>query len=53
MKDDIEELVKDMKRTNQEKINEYLKKYEYTAKNLKNIFITKNQRSYRYRENKK
>ena len=53
LKDDIEELVKDMKRTNQEKINEYLKKYEYTAKNLKNIFITKNQRSYRYRENKK
>ena len=53
LKDDIEELVKDMERTNQEKINEYLKKYEYTAKNLKNIFITKNQRSYRYRENKK
>ena len=53
LKDDIEELVKDMERTNQEKINEYLKKYEYTAKNLKNSFITKNQRSYRYRENKK
>ena len=53
LKDDIEELVKDLERTNQEKINEYLKKYEYTAKNLKNIFITKNQRSYRYRENKK
>ena len=53
LKDNIEELVKDMERTNQEKINEYLKKYEYTAKNLKNIFITKNQRSYRYRENKK
>ena len=29
LKDDIEELVKDMERTNQEKINEYLKKYEY------------------------
>jgi hypothetical protein len=53
LKDDIKKLVKDMERTNQEKINEYLKKYEYTAKNLKNIFITKNQRSYRYRENKK
>ena len=53
LKDDIEELGKDMERTNQEKIIEYLKKYEYTAKNLKNIFITKNQRSYRYRENKK
>ena len=32
LKDDIEELVKDMERTNQEKINEYLKKYEYIVK---------------------
>jgi hypothetical protein len=53
LKDDVEELKKDMEKTNQENIKEYLSKYEYVAKNLKNIFLKKNQRRFRYKENKK
>ena len=53
LKDDIEELEKNMEKSNQENIKEYLSKYEYVAKNLKNIFLKKNQRRFRYKENKK
>ena len=53
LKDDIEELEKNMEKANQENIKEYLSKYEYVAKNLKNIFLKKNQRRFRYKENKK
>ena len=45
LKDDIEDLEKDMQKTNQENIGQYLYRYEYTAKNLKNIFIKKNTRN--------
>ena len=34
-----------MQKTYQENIGQYLVKYEYTAKNLKNIFIKKNTRN--------
>ena len=53
MKDDIDELKKDMEKTNQENINEYLNKYEYIAKNMKNIFIKKNTRNYKVQKKKK
>ena len=53
LKDDTEELEKNMEKANQENIKEYLSKYEYVAKNLKNIFLKKNQRRFRYKENKK
>ena len=50
LKDDIEELKKDMEKTNQENIKEYLNKYEYIAKNMKNIFIKKNTRNYKVKK---
>ena len=50
LKDDIEELKKDMEKTNQENIKEYLIKYEYIAKNLKNIFLKKNTRNYKVKK---
>ena len=50
LKDDIDELKKDMEKTNQENINEYLNKYEYIAKNMKNIFIKKNTRNYKVKK---
>jgi hypothetical protein len=53
LKDDIEELKKDMEKTNQENIKEYLNKYEYIAKNMKNIFIKKNTRNYKVKKKKK
>ena len=53
LKDDIEELKKDMEKTNQENIKEYLNKYEYIAKNMKNIFIKKNTRNYKVQKKKK
>ena len=53
LKDDIEELKKDMEKTNQENIKEYLIKYEYIAKNMKNIFIKKNTRNYKVQKKKK
>jgi hypothetical protein len=53
LKDDIDELKKDMEKTNQENINEYLNKYEYIAKNMKNIFIKKNTRNYKVQKKKK
>ena len=34
-------------------INEYLNKYEYIAKNMKNIFIKKNTRNYKVQKKKK
>ena len=52
LKDDIEELKKDMEKTNQENIKEYLNKYEYIAKNMKNIFIKKNTRNYKVQKKK-
>ena len=53
LKDDIEELKKDMEKTNQENIKEYLNKYEYIAKNMKNIFIKKNTRNFKVQKKKK
>ena len=53
LKDDIDELKKDMEKTNQENINEYLNKYEYIAKNMKNIFIKKNTRNDKVQKKKK
>ena len=41
LKDDIKELERHMKDSGQENINEYLKKYEDTAKNMKDIFDKK------------
>ena len=45
LKDDIKELQKEMKNSKQENINEYLKKYEDTAKNMKDIFDKKSERN--------
>ena len=45
LKDDIKELQKKMKNSKQENINEYLKKYEDTAKNMKDIFDKKSERN--------
>ena len=50
LKDDIKELRADMERAKQNNINEYLKKYEYTAKNLKEIFNKKNPRNIHYKK---
>ena len=50
LRDDIEELRKDMEKTNQEKIMEYLVKYEYIAKNMKKIFIKKNTRNIKFKK---
>ena len=47
LKDDIKELEKHMKDSGQENINEYLKKYEDTAKNMKDIFDKKIERKLR------
>jgi hypothetical protein len=50
LKDDIKELRADMESSKQNNINEYLKKYEYTAKNLKEIFNKKNPRNLHYKK---
>ena len=50
LKDDIKELRADMESSKQNNINEYLKKYEYTAKNLKEIFNKKNPRNIHYKK---
>ena len=50
LKDDIKELRADMESSKQNNINEYLKKYEYTAKNLKEIFNKKNPRRIHYKK---
>ena len=42
-----------MEKTNQEKIKEYLSKYEYTAKNLKKIFRQKNSRNIKSKQDVK
>ena len=47
LKDDIKELEKHMKDSGQENISEYLKKYEDTAKNMKDIFDKKIERKLR------
>ena len=44
LNDDIKELEKQMKDSGQDNIVEYLKKYEDTAKNLKDIFTKKIER---------
>ena len=44
LKDDIKELEKQMKDSEKDNIVEYLKKYEDTAKNLKDIFTKKIER---------
>ena len=46
LKDDIKELEICMKSKKQENIKEYLRKYEYIAKNLKEIFSKKNARTH-------
>ena len=46
LKDDIKELEICMKNKKQENIKEYLRKYEYIAKNLKEIFNKKNARTH-------
>ena len=46
LKDDIKELEICMKNKKQENIKEYLRKYEYIAKNLKEIFNKKNGRTH-------
>ena len=53
LKNDIEELKTYMEKTNQEKIKEYLTKYEYTAKNLKKIFRQKNSRNIKSKQDVK
>ena len=45
LKDDLKELEIDMKNSKQEGVKEYLKKYEYVAQNMKNIFERKNGRN--------
>ena len=45
LKDDIKELRIQMENTAQESIKEYLKKYEYIAKNMKDIFLSKKSRN--------
>ena len=52
LKNDLEELESTMKRANQENINEYLEKYKYTAKNLRNIFNQKKERKINNKEDK-
>ena len=47
LKDDIKEIEKQMKESEQEDINKYLKKYEDTAKNMKDIFDKKSERKYK------
>ena len=39
-----------METGNQENIDDYLRKYEYTAKNLKSIFIHKISRNYKKKQ---
>ena len=53
LNEDIEELRKDMEKTNQENITEYLIKYKYIANNLKNIFKKKNSRNYKCKKKRK
>ena len=45
LKDDIKELEKQMINSKQENTKEYLKKYEDTAKNMKDIFDKKSERN--------
>ena len=47
LKDDIKEIEKQMKESKQEDINKYLKKYEDTAKNMKDIFDKKSERKFK------
>ena len=47
LKDDIKEIEKQMKESEQEDINKYLKKYEDTAKNMKDIFDKKSERKFK------
>ena len=47
LKDDIKEIEKQMKESEQELINKYLKKYEDTAKNMKDIFDKKSERKFK------
>ena len=44
IKDDVNDLRIQMKNMNQKNIEEYIKKYIYTAKNLKDIFLRKTPR---------
>ena len=53
LKDDMEEIKTHMKITKQDKIQEYLNKYEYIAKNLKDIFNRKNARNNNKKKNHK
>ena len=46
LKDDIKELEHHMEINKQENIEEYLRRYEYVAKNMKNIFTQKISRHY-------
>ena len=48
--DDINELKNQMKNSKEDNIDEYLKKYKYVAKNMKQIFILKNPRNYNKNE---
>ena len=45
LKDDIHELEKHMKNSDHDEVNDYLKKYEYVAQNMKTIFKQKNSRN--------
>ena len=47
LKDDIKDLEMQMKNSKQENIIEYLKKYHYTAKNMKVIFNKKSERNFK------
>ena len=53
LKDDMEAIKTHMKITKQDKIQEYLNKYEYIAKNLKDIFNRKNARNNNKKKNHK
>ena len=44
LKDDLEEIKKNMLKEKEENINEYIEQYKNTANNLENIFIRKSER---------
>ena len=50
LKEDLKDLKSFMETGNQENIDDYLRKYEYTAKNLKSIFIQKISRNYKKKQ---
>ena len=50
LKDDIQELETQMRNEKQDAIEEYLKKYEFIAINLKKIFINKTSRKFVYKK---